>query len=236
MDLKKQTHCGMRCSICPPEEYSESTYSFRRQCLTTRWMHSQDDGSLQQRIGQYTPDRLAKTIHLIRDPFSNVISQFLVERELPEHEANVFDKTRNGFRQYCKSIALRFSANERILPYLETDLLHLLRRVPCREYFIRYIEWHNLAFSTADDYHVPTYVLHYEWFASRYNATMTELLQFLELEQKTELMPFPQQVTYDYFTLEERAKLKEAFRRMASFRTWKHLSHYFENDGEATIL
>jgi hypothetical protein len=188
----------------------------------------QDDGSLERTFSQYKPDRLAKAIHLIRDPFSNIVSRFLLENEIPGREANHFDKTRQGFRKYCRSIDNLFAQNEQKMVYLEDEILDLIRKVPCHEDFIRYVEWHNLAFSTADDFQLPTYVLHYEWYSSRYEKTVRELLQFLELDQKAEPLPFRSNNTYNYFTSEERAALKEAFQMMASFKTWKHLSPYFE--------
>lgn len=225
----------MRCTLCPPEKYLESSYSFRRRCLTTKWLEVQDDGSLGRTFSQYKPDRLAKAIHLIRDPFSNIVSRFLLENGIPGREANNFDRTRQGFRKYCKSIDSIFAPNEQKMVFLQDDILDLIREVPCHEDFIRYVEWHNLAFITADDYQLPTYVLHYEWYSSRYVSTVQELLQFLELEQKAEPLPFIQHNKYDYFTAEERAALKEAFQMMASFKTWKHLSPYFEGEDDYVV-
>jgi hypothetical protein len=213
--------------LCPPEKYSESSYSFRRRCLTTKWLEVQEDGSLERTFAQYKPDRIAKAIHLIRDPFINIVSRFLLENEIPGREANKFNRTRQGFRKYCRSIDNLFSQNEQKMVFLEADILSLIRKVPCHEDFIRYVEWHNLAFSTADDFQLPTYVVHYEWYSSRYNATVQELLQFLELEQKAEPLPFQESKPYAFFTSEERAALEKAFRMMASFKTWKHLSPYF---------
>lgn len=225
----------MRCTLCPPEKYIESSYSFRRRCLTTKWLEVQEDGSLERTFSQYKPDRIAKAIHLIRDPFSNIVSRFFLENEIPGREANNFARTREGFRKYCKSIDTLFAPNEQKMVFLEDDILDVIRKVPCHEDFIRYVEWHNLAFSTADDYHLPTYVLHYEWYTSRYNATVHELLQFLELEQKAEPISFRQSIPYDFFTYTEHAALKEAFQMMASWKTWSHLSPYFEN-GDAYVV
>lgn len=188
------------------------------------------DGSFERTFAQYKPDRLAKAVHLIRNPFSNIVSRFLLESNIPGRAASTFAKSREGFREYCKSIDNLFAVNEQKVIFLDAEILNVIRKVPCHEDFIRYVEWHNLAFNTADDFHLPTLVLHYESYEHRYNATVKELLQFLELEQKAEPLAFQQRNTDDYFTSEERAALKEAFLMMASFKTWRYLSPYFEGD------
>jgi hypothetical protein len=224
-----QTHCGMRCAFCPPEKYSESSYSFRRRCLTTKWMKLQDDGSFERTFSQYKPDRIAKAIHLFRDPFSNIVSRFHLELEISGRAASQYDRTRDGFRNYCASIDDLHASNEKKMIFLDDEVLNVIRKVPCHGDFILYIEWHNLAFSTAGDLNLPTFVLHFESYSTRYNTTVKELLQFLELEQKSEPTVFgPELVAYDYFTSDERAALKEAYQLMASAQTWMHISQYFD--------
>jgi hypothetical protein len=192
-------------------------------------MKQHDDGSLERTFAQYKPDRLAKAVHLIRDPFSNVISRFQLEREISGRSANQYDPSRDGFRDYCASIDNLYTANEQKIIFLDDEILNLIRKVPCHEDFIRYIEWHNLAFSTAADLDLPTYVLHYEWYTSRYNTTVNELLQFLELEQKSEPTAFSPGPLHNYFTSYERKALKEAYQLMSSVQTWRHVSQYFDD-------
>jgi hypothetical protein len=222
----------MRCTLCPPEKYSESSYSFRRRCLTTKWVEEQEDNTntYTRIFGQYLPDRVEKAIHLVRDPFHNIISRFHLDNEISGRKANGYEKSRTGFRAYCQSIDTLYSANEDRVHFLDDELLQLIRQVPCHEDFIRYVEWHNLAFSTADDLGIPTYVLHYEWYKTRFDTTLNELLTFLELESKGEPVPFNPSVSYDYFTTEERNALKKAYRMMSSSRTWVHIAQYFEFD------
>jgi hypothetical protein len=226
----------MRCTLCPPEKYSESSYSFRRRCLTTKWVEQQEDGTYARVFGQYKPDRVIKAIHLIRDPFHNIISRFHLDYEISGRKANEYEKSRDGFRSYCRSIDTLYSANEDRVHFLDDEILNVIRTVPCHEDFIRYIEWHNLAFSTADDLGIPTYVLHYEWYQTRYETTVQELLSFLALEQKGGTVPFHPSTFYDYFTTEERVALKKAYQMMSSSRTWVHIAQYFELDNHNNAI
>ena len=218
----------MRCTLCPPEKYSESSYSFRRRCLTTKWVQEQDDGSYQRIFGEYKTDRVAKAIHLIRDPFDNIVSRFHLDHSIDGRKASLYEKSRDGFRSYCKSIDTLYAVNEDRVHFLDEEILEVIRQVPCHEEFIRYVEWHNLAFSTADDLQLPTYVLHYEWYTTRYDTTVTELLSFLGFDQKLgEPVPFNPSVSYDYFTDEEKLALQQAYEMMSSSQTWTHISQYF---------
>lgn len=84
---------------------------------------------------------------------------------------------------------------------------------------------------TTRDLDLETFVLHYEWYTTRYNETAKELLQFLNLQvhDGRELTPFSPGKVYPYFTAEEKKAVKKAFQLMASPRTWEHIKHYFEN-------
>jgi Sulfotransferase domain len=222
----------MRCTLCPPEKYGESSYSFRRRCLTTKRIEVQNDGSTKRNFSEYKPDRLAKAIHLIRDPFDNIVSRYHLERQFPGRTAKNFDKSREGFRAYCASVENLHDLSEKKFSFLDADILQLMSAVPCHEDFLRYVEWHNLAFMTAADLELETYVMHYEWFTTRYNATTMELLDFLELQQRAEPTPFLPGRSYNYYTIDERAAVKDAFELMASPQTWSHLAHYFDNNIE----
>ena len=218
----------MRCTLCPPEKYSETSYSFRRRCFTTKWVQEQDDGSFQRLFGEYKADRLAKAIHLVRNPFDNIVSRFHLDHAIEGRTASTFEKSRDGFRSYCHSIDTLYSSNEDRMHFLDKEILEVIRQVPCHEEFIRYVEWHNLAFSTADDLSLPTYVLHYEWYTTRFDTTVTELLKFLGFNERVgDPVPFNPSVSYDYFTDEEKLALKHAYQMMSSAKAWTYIAPYF---------
>jgi hypothetical protein len=90
-----KTHCGGRCERCPPRKYVETTYSFRHRCLAGKWV-AHDNGKNTVVYGSYPPDRVTKAIHLIRDPFDNVVSRFHLERSIKGLDH--YPSTREGFR------------------------------------------------------------------------------------------------------------------------------------------
>jgi hypothetical protein len=213
--------------MCPPEKYAESTFSFRRKCFTTKWLEVDAEGKKRRTFSEYKPDKVSKAVHIIRDPFDNIVSRFHLEQKLPNKTAKDYPKTREGFRDYCSSIDRIHEMSEKRTMFLDDDLMEIMRKVPCYADFIRYIEWHNLAFVTTQDLELDTYVLHYDWYTTRFNTTTRELLDFLNLEMKAEPTPFLTGKEYPYFTEDEKLALKEGFRRMASELTWKHVEQYF---------
>jgi hypothetical protein len=125
------------CYSTAPEKYSESTFSFRRQCLKTKWVEVGADGSVTRKFADYSADRVERAIHLIRDPFDNIVSRYHLERKLPGRKAAEFPKSREGFRSYCSQIDDIHTANENRVTFLDEDILSLIRKVPCHADFLR---------------------------------------------------------------------------------------------------
>lgn len=218
--------------MCPPEKYAESTYSFRRNCFKTKWVNINETNGASERVfSTYEPDRLTKAIHLIRDPFDNIVSRYHLERKLPGRLAAQYPKSRDGFREYCKAIDNLHKANEKRILFLDEDIIEIMKVVPCHADFFRFIEWHNLAFVTTRDLELNTYVLHYDWYMTRFNETAKELLEFLELpiHKNGELTPFIDGKIYPYYTNEEKRAVAKAFEIMSSPETWSHVKHYFDD-------
>jgi hypothetical protein len=69
-----KTHCGGRCTSCPPERYSETMYSFRRKCLLGTRSSQKPDGTKVYEESPYPEDRIVKAIHVIRNPFGTLTS------------------------------------------------------------------------------------------------------------------------------------------------------------------
>jgi hypothetical protein len=139
-----------------------------------------------------------------------------------------YPRSKDGFRFFCERMNKAHTQQEQNAKFLDADLLWLLRDVPCRGEVIRYIEWHNLAFATALDMGLETYVLHYDWYKNRFNQTVSELLDFLQLQARAEPHPFIEGKEYrDYFTEQERDNVRIAFQRLSSKTTWKHIERYF---------
>jgi hypothetical protein len=228
----KKTHCGLRCALCPPEGYAESTYSFRNSCLMTEYLDvNETAGTSEMILANYDPDRLTKAIHLIRDPFDNAVSRYHLERHTPGRTAGNYPASREGFRAYCKSIHNIHNVNKNKVKFLSPELLVLLKQIPCHEDFIRYIEWHNLAFFTTHDLGLETLVVHYDYYHTHYNETAHAIMDFLKLPiaENGVYAPFKKGLVYsEYFTFEEKQTLAEAFKMMSSTETWSHIGPYFD--------
>ena len=220
-----KTHCGIRCETCPPQKYLETTFSFRRRCLSGARITAEGD----KELVMYPADKVARAIHLIRDPFDNVVSRFHMERRKTAEKQAKYASTRDGFVAFCQDMNDAFSADEERAPFIDQSILAMLENVPCRADFIRYIEWHNLAFATTADMELQTYVLHYDWYDSRFNETMHELVDFLGAEIRADPEPFVTGKVYkDYFTSEQRSRVKLALESMASSKSWRHIGRYFD--------
>ena len=99
--------------------------------------------------------------------------------------------------------------------------------------FFRYIQWHNLAVATTAKLDLPTYVLHYENYASDFEQTKTQLMDFLELDIVGEVPEFIPGKSYrNYFTEEQREAALELMRRLSNPETWQLLDRYDYNAEE----
>ena len=243
--------------MCPPEKYIETTFSFRRHCFQTKWLErrdtTDDKNELHRVFGTYAPSssnnnnnttspspslRVTKAVHLLRDPWSNIVSRYHLERQLPGRLAANYTNDRAGFRAYCQQAVDPLHArNEQRFSHVlfSEGLGEWLQQIPCHADFVRYMEWHNLAFTTTRDLGLETMVLHYEWYTTRLDAVARSVLDFLELPLPSSSSstfawtPFTAGKVYDvYFTLDERRALYQAFAIMASPETWSHVQQYFD--------
>ena len=227
-----KTHCGIRCSLCSPNEYAETTYSFRRRCLVTKWIRRDAHGQLHAEYSTYAPEHVVKAVHLLRNPFDNVVSRFHLERAVPNSTASAYAPNRRGFLRYCLAIDFHYTKQEiEYLHFQENQLLQDLWKVPCHADFLKYVEWHNLAFYTTDDGALPTLLVHYDDYRTRAVAVRDELLSFLGLVATADPPPFAAGTSYaDYYTREEQGIVKRAFAFMASRKTWEQVQRYFPPD------
>jgi hypothetical protein len=235
-----KTHCGGRCVRCEPAKYIETTYSFRFRCLSGKWASAMlaNKTKVVQK-GTYPATRVAKAVHLIRNPFDNVVSRYHLERNkghLPgkDHDQLIrtrYDNTSEGFRAFCVWLNQEYSESEQASTWLNPELEELTATIPCRTEFFRYVEWHNLAEITMHQLKLKSYTLHYEWFATRFNETLAELLSFLELPHRGEAPEFILGKSYsrEYFTADERYRMKQAMEFMASPSLWERLQGYFDD-------
>jgi len=241
--LLTKTHCGNYCSNCSPREYLEPRQTFTRKCLEGDKIIKDENGEAKKTLVSYSSDRVKRAVHLLRDPFDNIVSRFHLEynefvqnsevqnivRKNETQNMTQFPKSRVGFLAFCRDKDRRFGEEEgSTVAYRDVFADEAMRNVPCRADFYRYIQWHNLAATTLWDLRLPTLVLHYENYTHNFDRTKELLLEFLEQEDVHEPPPFVTGKSYrEYFTEAEIRAVSSMFSTLAMANTWELTKHYF---------
>mmetsp|Transcript_1288 Transcript_1288/g.2074 ORF Transcript_1288/g.2074 Transcript_1288/m.2074 type:complete len:134 (+) Transcript_1288:543-944(+) len=115
---------------------------------------------------------------------------------------------------------------------IDDSLLKVIRVVPCYHEFIRYVQWHNFASSTVQELNLPTLVLHYENYATKFNDTLHSLLHFLGFDDLTlgsAVLKFVDGKSYmsEYYNISEVKAAQSAMEKLASSNIWDKIKHYF---------
>jgi len=137
-----KTHCGGRCELCGPSTYIESPHSFLMQCLsghssittTPRSDGTQQEQPQQQQqhvLSTYSVSHVRKAVHLIRDPFDNVVSRFHLEQHGLAREGRAYTYDRTGFLEFCGMLEEKYGYEERHSRWKDEEALKLIRNVPC---------------------------------------------------------------------------------------------------------
>jgi hypothetical protein len=127
-----KTHCGIRCTHCPPYMYMENEETFYQRCLSgSRKVPDNSSNNNNKKSGEkmsrkykkeyvtYSPNLINSTIHLIRNPFDNAISRF--HHELKEHTKNPtkyqywidrYPRNKDGFRKWCNDEYTMYGRDE----------------------------------------------------------------------------------------------------------------------------
>ena len=146
-----KTHCGGFCSNCLPTNYIETPRSFQISCLSGRSaVRSSNSTGLVIEQVHYSSDLVKKAVHLIRDPFSNIVARFHLERKrhtrwnntewLEEHPND-----RYGFQKWCTDV----DASDELVEarWVDSDLSAALKAgVPCHAEFFRYVILFRICF------------------------------------------------------------------------------------------
>jgi hypothetical protein len=226
-----KTHCGGRCVHCPPDRYLELPRSFSRACLESKYYqnHTRYDY-------HYSKQLVRRVVHLIRNPFDNVVSRFHLSRK---HGASSKNFTNNvmGFQEWCRQLDTEYHTYELHVRVFDTDLHHLFRSVPCHVEFYKYVEWHNNAIYTAQSlFGVPIHHIFYDDYKNYWKGTVFGILNFLEIpydpqQQSTDnirnVTPFVHR-TYveEYYTAEQRHNIRKLIKELATVETWELLKRY----------
>ncbi len=141
-----KTHCGGYSYSLNPDSYIVNPRKFLRECLFSLKGVRSNDTMARQPVW-YSPDLVKKVVHIVRDPFDNVVARFHLDRYakteswLKEYPANKL-----GFQKWCIGID---DDNKRLMrhKFVDNDLRKAFSGVPCRAEFFRYVQWHNMVSS-----------------------------------------------------------------------------------------
>ena len=223
--IMTKTHCGGRCVKCPASEYVTNSTDFLRACEKTSGFFAG------QRFESRSKSPVAKVIHLIRNPLTNVIARFhLEQRHMAQHDpATAFSRDAEGFAAWCRMLDDQYSNDD--AEHFTPEQLQLMEQTPCHAEFFKYVQWHNILLELIDAHQWPVLTIHYEDYAyDQLEETATRLFRFLEQTPVEALKSFRDLPSYsDHVSLQERVALHALVQNVASPATWELLQRYFED-------
>ena len=231
--LLTKTHCMGYCDDCHPQVFVvNSTEAFLQGCLTGERM-------VNETRTQFTYDAslVSRAIHLFRDPFDNLVARMhlAVKRRRDklnwsEEDLARFSHSREGLLSWCAYIDKRHKKIFLKQPFLSDDVKQLMEAVPCSLDWYRWVQWHNRAIEVTQSLQLPVHYLYYEHYSTAYNETLENLLDFLQLPNVQEPMPFHMGKTYRDLYLEHEISIsKRLVEALASPDCWLLIQHYFQN-------
>lgn len=229
-----KTHCDGFCEKCVP---SLTVEDFLDGCRAITFQHA---GEKQR--AYYTTRIVRKAVHLFRSPFDNLVARMhlgLRRRGLPPYswpnaELAQFSNTPDGMRNWCVHADSIFQGDMDELMTERGIDRELWVDLPCHTDWFRYVQWHNHAIELLDELGIDVHVLYYEDYSSRYNETVADLFDFLELDQANPNNAFIAGKTYESLYDERATKMAKAFvQALASKRCWELIEHYFVDRIEA---
>lgn len=220
-----KTHCTGFCFKCTPES---SSTNFEKACLTGSW----SDHGLRKEA--YPLSLVDRSIHLVRNPFDNIVSRMHHALSHPdnlgigESDIEAMRDPETGLRAWCAYVDKTF---ERVVPptLKQREDGDFLFTVPCHADFIRYVMWHNMALEMTERLDMPSLTLYYESYTSDFDGTVAEIAGFLEQALVAKPSPFMLGKNYlDLFDEEHIRDIERLVRSLASVGCWRLLKHYFD--------
>ena len=221
-----KTHCGGRCIKCPATEYVIDVEQFRQACLRTTGYDPP-----RERFERPMTVPVAKILHLIRSPFTNIVARFhLEQRHYVKEGTNKYTRDADGFREWCIDLDDKYASTEHLVWNKDPAVKELFLQVPCRAEFYKYTQWHNHLFQLQDMLQDPAkdyLVVHYEDYEKDLNTTIGTIMDFLQQEVVNPLREFRPLPDYqDHFSKTDRRKVRQLVQYLSSSETWNMLERY----------
>ena len=144
-----KTHCGGRCIKCPASEYMvNTTRQFIYGCQKTSYRKNSKMVTTEYGAPMST---IKKLLHLIRNPFHNVVARFHLERKNMISKDSSYEESftydASGFHNYCHYLDTTFHFEDKeLLPSkLYKKYFHSESEafIPCGAEFYKWVQWHN---------------------------------------------------------------------------------------------
>jgi hypothetical protein len=253
-----KTHCGGYDDNASVAHSVLTSDAFQKKCTETLQKKDKAIPDLYHNVlrRNYEMDGLVDSaLHLIRDPFDNVVSRFHLALKHQQMGIRLWDEAQHeagaqpveqGIQKWCDGIdALFWNVEEtstiwndrsQLASYIPEETLALLPynpipylHIPCHGEFFRYAQWHDLAMKLIDQKKLPVLVVHYETYETNYNRTVKQIMKFLEQEWVHSPIPFQTGKTYRdvYFTADQQDSVKAMIKEIVEPATWKALRGYF---------
>lgn len=223
-----RSHGTGYCLFCHPRDYSNGNFWWKSASGV-----QMNDGR-RQRL-QYNPQDVKRMIHLIRDPYDNVVARFysyigLMNINRPDlNIEDTFPLTEKGFRDWCKFQDRGFEQVE--LKWLPENLRAIAKDVPCRQEFVKWARFHTNAFLMARAREIDYMVLRYEDYVKDQSGTIERVNNYLNYP--VENLDIPQTITGDgiwnfrnFYTDDERLAIEKLIRNLSIPPVWFHLQYY----------
>ena len=141
-----KTHCGGYSYSLKPDTYIETPRKFLTECLFGKKGVRFENAMELQKVW-YKPDLVKKVVHIVRDPYDNVVARFHLDRyQKTDSWLKEFPADKLGFKKWCKVL----DDDDMMLmnhKFVDRDLRNALALIPCRAEFFRYVQWHNMVSS-----------------------------------------------------------------------------------------
>lgn len=219
-----KTHCGSRCVDCAPDGYLESQRTFQHACVKSRRYYGYNNAA----EVFYSEEKVRRAVHLFRNPMDNIVARFHLS--LRHRNDMEIGNNSSGFQTWCKRLDKRYVLYESHTPWLDSSLLDLWKDVPCHAEFFKYIQWHNLAWTTTQNLGIASHVLRYEDYAEDWRKTVDSLLEFLYLPGVAweDASLFSMRSYPDYYSPEQKDAIQRLIYNVASVPVWNIVKKYFE--------
>ena len=227
--LLTKTHCGGYCfSDCPPNWYILTPDQYLTECVRgARYSKKASGGGTEQTWVQYDPTIVKKIVHLIRDPFDNIIARFHHEYKISDREGKKefttqFSNDINGFKKWCQHISQKIKPSDTYhseKTNFAPEFLEVSKNVPCYGEFIKYIQWHNNAFAVQKQLNVPGLVIKYEDYHFDFDGSVSKILNFVEQSSKGKAPEYLWHPYSGYYTEDEMRRIAKFLRFLSSDET-----------------